>query len=646
MGAPQLLDLRSGDRSVVSPISAPGLFVGRHRELAALLAGLEDAMSGRGRMFLLDGEEGIGKTRLAEELADRARQRGAQVLASRCWEDGGAPPYWPWMQLLRSYGRGSEVDVLVSQVDAGAAVHGADPHVIGVGAARDARFRLCDAVTTFLGDAARAHPLVLILDNLQAADVASLLLLRFVADQLDELPILLVGIHRDREVGGLRSRSSAALERLSSQRVSQRLHLTGLAENDVARLIQHSTGIEPSAALAALVRGRTEGNPRFITEMVETLAAGGQLEEPLTTVSWHRAIPVEVHERISHRLSHLSPGCRRALSLAAVVGSEFRIDVLLHLAGGSVDELLTTLEEAATMRIIDDVPGRVGRLRFSDPTVRDVLYSELPATRRMRLHRDTGELLEAVNAPHSESHLAELARHFLASALPGCAEKAVRYAHRADELALHRVGGDIPVAHRSSASVFRRDGEYWSIAFDGDAFRLRDSKGLGYIAHLLARPGGELHPLAMAASRGLTPPGPGDVTRHRSGELDGDGPQDCGEVLDPQARAAYKNRLIDLRADLEEAESWADAGRAARVQDEIDFLAHQLSAALGLGGRARRMGSPAERARQSVTKAIKAALDRIERHSPALGRHLASTLHTGTFCSYTPDPRLPTAWEL
>jgi hypothetical protein len=121
---------------------------------------------------------------------------------------------------------------------------------------------------------------------------------------------------------------------------------------------------------------------------------------------------------------------------------------------------------------------------------------------------------------------------------------------------------------------------------------------------------------------------------------------ETGAILDPQAKEAYRHRLEELQEELREAEGWADTERAARAREEMEFLADELAGAIGLGGRDRRAPSDAERARVNVTKAIRAALARIDQHSPALGRHLANTIRTGTFCSYVPDPRVSAAWQL
>jgi hypothetical protein len=200
---------------------------------------------------------------------------------------------------------------------------------------------------------------------------------------------------------------------------------------------------------------------------------------------------------------------------------------------------------------------------------------------------------------------------------------------------------------KRGAYVFRREGEYWSIRFGRDTFRLKDSKGLRYLAHLLGSPTREFLALDLSTV-GLGPGSGGDAPGIRKGPREpGFRPSlgHAGEILDPQAKEAYRRRLEELQDELQSAEGWGDSERAARARREMDFLARELAAAVGLGGRDRRAPSDAERARVNVTKAIKAAMARIGEHSPALAHHLASTIRTGTFCSYHPDPRLPATWQ-
>jgi hypothetical protein len=197
-----------------------------------------------------------------------------------------------------------------------------------------------------------------------------------------------------------------------------------------------------------------------------------------------------------------------------------------------------------------------------------------------------------------------------------------------------------------SRNLFRREGEYWTIRYEGSVARLRDSKGLDYLARLLSDPGREFHAVDLAAGSPAARPGPSGERARAGGELRvRPDPGDAGELLDARAKAAYKARLNELEAELEEADRFNDAGRAARAGAERDFLLDELARAVGLGGRDRQAASHAERARLNVTRAIRAAMANLARANPSLGRHLSATVRTGRYCSYIPDPRAPITWE-
>jgi hypothetical protein len=196
-------------------------------------------------------------------------------------------------------------------------------------------------------------------------------------------------------------------------------------------------------------------------------------------------------------------------------------------------------------------------------------------------------------------------------------------------------------------NLFRREGEYWTVRYEGSVARLRDAKGLRYLARLLGDPGREFHAVDLAAAGSpAAPPGPPGERAWAGGELRARPDLgDAGELLDARAKAAYQARLDELAAELEEADRFHDAGRAARADAERGFLVGELMRAVGLGGRDRRAASHAERARLNVTRAIRAAMANLARANPSLGRHLAATVRTGRYCSYTPDPRAPITWE-
>jgi tetratricopeptide (TPR) repeat protein len=192
-------------------------------------------------------------------------------------------------------------------------------------------------------------------------------------------------------------------------------------------------------------------------------------------------------------------------------------------------------------------------------------------------------------------------------------------------------------------ATLTREGEYWSVSFSGAVFRLHDAKGLHHMSKLVQRPGSEVHVLELAGGLGSS-----DRTSAREAEEAGlsMGADDAGDLLDPAAKAAYKRRLDDLEAELQEAEEFNDSGRAASAKAEIEFLARELSSALGLTGRSRKSASSAERARLTVTKAIRSAVKKVAENDPALGRHLEARLKTGTYCSYQPDPDSPVTWNV
>jgi tetratricopeptide (TPR) repeat protein len=1131
------------------PASQPGprhdpsaSFVGRERELADLTAGLDDALHGRGRLFLLSGEPGIGKSRLAEELAALALERGALVLWGRCWEAGGAPAYWPWIQALRSYVRSAEAETLLQLLGPGAPdIAQLLPELrerfpgLPPTPSRDpdgARFRLFDSIATFLANAARAHPLLIVLDDLHEADAASLLMLRFIAREVGSSALLIVAAYREAEL--LRSHAlRSALGELARERAVSTLRLLGLEEPDLRRFLELATGATPPDELVRTLHEETEGNPLFVVEVTRLLARQDRLKGAGPPGWWRTALPDGLTEAINRRLGVLSDRCYSVLTLASILGREFALDVLGGLSGMSPEELLEVVDEATVARVVTEAPGAVGRLQFSHALVREALYDGITPAQRVRLHRRVGAVLEVRYALDPGPHLAELAHHFFLGAAGGGAEAASDYARRAgdravaslayeegarlyrmalqaldlaetaddtsrcelllalgeadllagrtgeareaflqaaeiarrsgraehlaraalgyggpfvwgrggadarlipmleealaaqgeadgllhvrllarlacalrdqssleprdvlslravnmgrrlgdpstlayalegrrlaiwapdnheeiltigaeivrladeagepervvnghllrfesllilgdavgaraeleaaahvaDELrqpsqfwhvAVHRAelalfegrftdaeqlipeafafgeqaqrpeatysfhvqtfalrrevggleghhpdlerlvvayptrplgrcllaqfyveagksrqaqgafdgfaAGDfndlprdtewtlsmsllslvaaalgdaarartlyerlLPLAHlnvvdphefsggsvarylgvlaatdgrfadayrhlsdalekneqmgarpwaahtrydlarlllaregpgdREAAkellvqarescrelgmevlerraadlldgvaagaagapiaastlwpSVFRREGEYWSIAFQGDAFRLKDGKGLRHLARLLAEPGREFH--AMELTRAEEGTGL-DTAEHIVGRVRKDeslpevaGLGDAGEVLDRQARQAYRRRISELEEDLREAGAWRDLERAARLRHELDFLVQELARAAGIGGRARRAGAPTERARVAVTKAIKTALARLRKNSPALGQHLESTIRTGTFCSYNPDPRVPISWVL
>ena len=421
-------------RAPVSAARTP--FVGRESELAELLEGLDDAVAGHGRLYLLVGEPGIGKSRLCEELMRSARSGGVNVLVGRCWEAGGAPAYWPWVQALRGYVRDADPEELRRQLGAGAAdvaqilpdLRDRFPDLAAPSPAdaEGARFRLFDATAQFLRNAAHARPLLLVLDDLHAADTPSLLLLQFAARELGDSRLLVLGALRD--VDPVPNASlKATLGELAREAVTRRLTLTGLSSPAVAEYVELAAGELGSSMLVEQLYEETGGNPLFLSETVRLLALEGlQHDRPERPV----AIPESVRDVIGRRVGHLSDECRRVLELASVLGREFGQAELAAMRGAGATDVLEVLDEAMSARLVIDVPGVPGRLRFAHVLVRDTIYEGLTTARRVLLHRLAVDALEKLYGDEPGTHLAELAHHAVSAS---DFDRALRHARRAGD---------------------------------------------------------------------------------------------------------------------------------------------------------------------------------------------------------------------
>ena len=420
-------------------VEAPGvLFVGRETELSDLVAGLEDALDGRGRLFLLTGEPGIGKSRIADELIRRARERGADILVGRCWEAGGAPAYWPWVQSLRAYIR--ELDPALLRAELGAAAADIAPivpelHAILPGLPEQpadpegARFRLFDATTEFLRTASLRRPILLFLDDLHAADAPSLLLLQFLVRQLGSSRILVLGAYRSVDpVPG--SPLRAMLAEVAREPATRRLVLRGLTETDVAEYVELAVGRAASGDLVTALHEETEGNPLFVVEMVRLLAIEG---DALELRSPSLDIPESIRDVIARRLAHLSDECNRVLVLASVLGRELAPAALARLAGVSDDDLLEHLDEALAAGVLTHVPGSHEHVRFAHVLIRDTLYDGVTTARRVRLHRLAVDALTDLYGDFPGAHLTELAHHAIAGS---DFDRGLEFARRAADRAL------------------------------------------------------------------------------------------------------------------------------------------------------------------------------------------------------------------
>ena len=436
---------------------AGGVFVGRHREMDQLKAIFEDVLSGRGRMVTLVGEPGIGKTRTAQELATYAGMRGAEVLWGRSYESGGAPPYWPWVQAIRSYVAATEPQELRDQLGATAPVIAevaSDvmtklpdiPAPTTIEDPESARFRLFDSISTFLKNISSSIPLVLMLEDLHWSDKSSLMLLEFVARELVNSRILIVGNYRDMELNR-RHPLSVTLGDLSRERLFERVVLRGLQRHDVERFIEIAAGIAPPAALVDTVHSQTEGNPLFVTETVRLLIQEGDITSGQSsksgTTSWEIRIPEGVREVIGRRLDRLSERCNEVLTTAAVIGRQFRFPVLLKLSDEVTENmLLDVMDEALAARVIEELPDEVGFYQFTHALVQETLTAELSHTRSVRLHAHIAEALEDYYGDEAMEHAAELVVHFSEAETVLGTEKLVEYSVQAGKSSLNSFAHD------------------------------------------------------------------------------------------------------------------------------------------------------------------------------------------------------------
>jgi DNA-binding CsgD family transcriptional regulator len=416
--------------------------VGRDAELDHLERALHGASSGEGRIELVYGEPGVGKTRLLDEVARHAASRGAAVFSACCPDDPGTPPYWPWSQLLSSIVPGMERRVLVDALGANAslfvdafpeaasAVRASGRPRSGSDTHEAARFRLFDAVTRLLHARSRNQTLVLLLDDLHWADEPSLKLLVHVCGEVHRSHVLLVGAYRNLEFE-LGHILPAAIGRIGQGRNVGRVLLHGLSEADSSKLLAKGIGAQPAQELCRKVFLLTDGNPLFISLIVQLLT-----DEPGAD-SAPGGLAIGVRDVIARRLAHLSKACREAVAVAAVLGSEFAASFLAKVADlPSAEAGAAAVDEAQRERIIEETGSAPGSYRFTHALIREAILSSLPLGRRARLHARALEVLETNWQGEMAAHASEMLFHAAQAQEIRGPEPVARYALLAGETAL------------------------------------------------------------------------------------------------------------------------------------------------------------------------------------------------------------------
>jgi len=592
-------------------------------------------LAGYGQLFLLEGEPGIGKTSLAENFALDAAATAARLLWAWCSDSPQAPALWPWLQLVHGYLHSDHSAKARVQSQKRSAVY-AGPATNEI-AALDELFRLpsgaaqidfhqFNSIATFLKDAARKRPLILVLDAFEAADNASLRMLRFLAGQLRECRIMVVAAYR---MGAFRLSASSGV---SGELISHGswVPLRGLSEAQVGTLVEKLVGSPPDARSVAAIHEASGGNPLMVNHLVRL-----HLGEPAgqSIARCGAALPWDGLRLVTeNHIAPLSAPTRELLEVAAAIGSEFDLTALKRASCRSSGEIIDALAEAESAGLVTDLEGiPERRYRFTHGLVCDALCKGHHAGL-------TGLSSDAHGRPSAPDGIAS-AREVHGPAPNGLNDRGSwNDGHAGDSLSPEP---QMPALRprEPDRSVFRREGEYWTLCFANSLFRLRHSKGLVLIAYLLHHPNREFHVLDLDAevSGGSTRLGRTSPLTSDSHSVEAPAaPGDLGPLLDASAKASYRSRLRELTENLAESRSLNDLGRIGRNEEEMAQLNRELARAVGLDGRDRKAGSATERSRIRITNAIRASLDKIGKNHPAMRRYLSGTISTGAICSYTP----------
>ncbi len=432
-----------------SLLKAP--LIGRAEEIRLLKEALPHAESGTACLFMLGGEPGIGKTRLVQEFCNEAKAIGYAVAWSRCWDGEGSPPYWPWIQLIRECLKSNLAGATAALLDAGGGylrnlmrefeirdagtptynLAPAPPAAAGERAPSE-RFRLFECLADFFRNVGANTPLVLVIEDIHAADADSLRAIAFVARELHRSQVLMVATFRDVEA----RLSTASAEIFGSlAREGRRLDLPRLSESEVTELIAALNPGADSPDLAHVLYRATEGNPLFLEEVLRLLKRD-RGPDSLERIRQGGAIPDGIREIVRTRIAPLSEAAKNILSIAAVIGRYFDVALLSRVTRVAPVQILGALDEAVVYGLVREAPEVPAQYQFNQTMVADIVAGELSKSRLSALHLEIAENLERAHHADPAAVLAKIAHHYMKALPLASPPKAIEYATRAARRAL------------------------------------------------------------------------------------------------------------------------------------------------------------------------------------------------------------------
>ena len=568
--------------------SSSSAFIGRSEESEELVAGLATTLQGHGQVFLICGEPGIGKTRIADEISDIARARGMRVLWGRCWEAGDSPPYWPWIEVLRQCIGDRIPDSALDPVailgiarQAEGASHPSEgvPPSFAPEESDLGRFALYETATRLLKRTAESCPLLIVLDDLHAADAASLQLLRFVAHSLRGSSILLIGTYRVVEVKTA-PRLSAIFAEISRDARTIKLH--GLGRKDVGEFVRASGGRGLGEEALEVLYRTTSGNPFFLSETLRLVLAEQNLGNISPESIKKILIPDTVRTAIRRRIELVPPAVQDALRIGAVIGVEFDFALLQRVTETAAASLLEIVGQGIAAEILSEQATTRGSYRFVHSLTAETIYRDLDPDERSQLHQKIATALESLYQANPAPHLVEIARHYALANAAGGSAKTIDYLRRAARQAMDSLAYEEAVRLLQSAlRIAESSGlETDELRYDllMEASEALSASGLVSQARLafeeagrLARKLGDGDKLARAALGRATPPSETEVDQTLVGMLDD--ALSAGATLDIRPRAKI---LARLGSELQ----WSADARAHSVTAEALELAKKSGDAL------------------------------------------------------------------